>query len=54
MQKLTAAAALAAIALAIIAGAASARRAEYLDAEQGYFECTESGLSRTECLNIFN
>ena len=51
------AAALAALALAIIAAgarAASERRAEYLDAEQGYFECIESGLDRAECLTVFN
>ena len=48
------AAALAAFALAIIAGAASERRADYLDDESEYYSCIESGLSRAECLNIFN
>lgn len=51
------AAALAALALAIIAAGARAagqRRAEYLDVEAAFYECTESGLDRAECLNIFN
>lgn len=51
------AAALAALTLAIIASgtrAASQRRAEYLEAEAAFYECIESGLSRAECLNIFN
>lgn len=54
LYKAAAAASLAAFALAIIAGAASNRRAEYLDAEQAYFECIESGLDRAECLTVFN
>ena len=48
------AAELAAFALAIIAGAASARRAEYLEAESECYSCIDSGLSQAECLNIFN
>lgn len=56
MQKLTTATAaiLAAIALAIIAGAASQRRAEYLEAESDYYSCIDSGLSRAECLTVFD
>ena len=49
-----AAAVLAAIALVIIANGASARRAEYLGAESEYYSCIESGLSRAECLTVFN
>ena len=45
--------ALVAFALAIIAGAASARRAEYLNNESEYYSCIESGLSRAECLKVF-
>ena len=48
------AAALAAFALAIIAGAGSARRAEYLETESEYYSCIESDLSQTECLTVFN
>lgn len=29
---------------------ASERRAEYLEAESAYFECIESGLDRSECV----
>ena len=54
MQKLTATAALAALALAILAGAASERRAEYLNNESEYYSCIESGLSRAECLTVFD
>lgn len=54
MLRAIAAAALATFALVIIANGASERRAEYLDAESEYYSCIESGLSRTECLNIFN
>lgn len=57
LKTRTTAAALAALALAIIAGgarAASERRAEYLEKEQGYFDCIDSGLSRAECLTVFD
>lgn len=37
------------IAIATGARAASERRAEYLEAEAGYYSCIESGLSRAEC-----
>ena len=48
------AAIMAAFALAILAGAASERRAEYLDNESAFYECIESGLSRAECLTVFD
>ena len=54
LYKISAAAILAALALAIIAGAASERRAEYLEAESDYYSCIESGLSRAECLTVFD
>ena len=54
MLRAISAAALAIFALVIIAGAASERRAEYLEAESDYYSCIESGLSRTECLTVFN
>ena len=37
------------IAIATGARAASERRAEYLEQESAYFECVESGLTRSEC-----
>ena len=51
--RIATAAILAALALTIIAGAASERRAEYLDDESAFYECIESGLSRAECLTVF-
>ena len=54
MLRAIAAAALVTLALAIIAGAASERRADYLDSESEYYGCIESGLSRAECLTVFD
>ena len=54
LYKISAAAILATFALVIIANGASERRAEYLDAESDYYSCIESGLSRKECLTVFN
>lgn len=55
MKKLTATAAiLAAIALVIIANGNRERRADYLEAESEFYECIESGLSRAECLTVFD
>ena len=54
LYKISAAAILATFALVIIANGASERRAEYLDAESDYYSCIESGLSRAECLTVFD
>lgn len=49
LKTLLTAASIAALAAAPGIIEASERRAEYIDAEAGYFECIESGLSRAEC-----
>ena len=54
LYKISAAAILATFALVIIANGASERRADYLEAESEYYSCIESGLSRTECLTVFD
>ena len=54
MLRAISAAALATFAIVIIANGASERRAEYLEAESDYYSCIESGLSRTECLAVFD
>lgn len=42
------------LALVLFTGAraASERRAEYLDAESAYFDCSDSGIAKAECLTI--
>ena len=54
LRAISAAAILAVFALVIIANGASERRAEYFNNESEYYSCIESGLSRAECLTIFN
>ena len=54
LYKISAAAILATFALVIITNGASERRAEYLEAESDYYSCIESGLSREECLTVFD
>lgn len=51
MQRLLTAASIAALMALTAIGVhnASNRRAEYLEAEAGYYSCIESGLSRAEC-----
>ena len=54
LRAISAAAILATFALVIITNGASERRAEYLEAESDYYSCIESGLSREECLTVFD
>ena len=54
MLRAIAAAALATFALVIIVNGASERRADYLETESEYYSCIDSGLSRAECLTVFD